>query len=229
MSLNPNLANHMRASAQARCPHLVFAGVLGAARVGALLDYVSARRDDFKPAVVRNRQSGDRGANQNLRDCLSLRDLDVFLGAIDAGVRSIAGLALDQLRVVEPAVEPREFELTAFQDGGHFRRHIDTDERVNRVRVLSCVYYFAATPRRFHGGELRLYGLPRLSAGEAPEPAPYVDVAPETDSLVVFPSWLRHEVLPVSVPSRAWADARFTINCWLHRRSPPDGEASVAS
>jgi len=35
--------------------------------------------------------------------------------------------------------------------------------------------------------------------------------------LVAFPSWLRHEVLPVHVPSGAWRDSRFAINCWLHR------------
>ena len=48
----------------------------------------------------------------------------------------------------------------------------------------------------------------------------FADIEPETDSLVAFPSWLRHEVLPVRIPSAAWADGRFTINCWLHRAQP---------
>jgi Rps23 Pro-64 3,4-dihydroxylase Tpa1-like proline 4-hydroxylase len=96
------------------------------------------------------------------------------------------------------------------------------------VRVLSCVYYFAETPRRFQGGELRLYGFPdpfREAAG------PIVEVVPEPDKLVIFPSWLEHEVLPVQVPSKAWRDCRFSINCWIHRTGVhlPAGGTDAAS
>src|SRR2546423_5148826 len=125
---------------------------------------------------------------------------------------------------MEPVVEPKEFEITAYRDGGRFGAHIDTSEKLNRVRVLSCVYYFAATPCRFSGGELRLYGFPAASSKDAAAP-PLVDLVPETDTLVAFPSWLRHEVLPVRVPSGAWAEGRFPFNCWIHRLSPPAGEA----
>jgi SM-20-related protein len=34
---------------------------------------------------------------------------------------------------------------------------------------------------------------------------------------VFFDSHLMHEVLPVSVPSGAFEDWRFTVNGWLHR------------
>jgi SM-20-related protein len=79
---------------------------------------------------------------------------------------------------------------------------------------LSCIYYFAETPRRFGGGELRLYGFADPFRGSA---RPIVDVAPDTDKLVIFPSWLDHEVLPVHLPSTAWRDGRFTANCWIYR------------
>jgi len=218
-----------RGPANARCPHLVFRNVLGAPTVAALLEYVAARENDFRPAGVRNRASGEKSVNTDLRKCLYLRQLDPFEDAIKAFVSKSADEALTRFGLAEPAVEAREFEITAYRDGNYFGAHIDTDERLNRVRVLSCVYYFAATPRRFSGGELRLYGLPTLSAGRKPEPAPCVDVAPETDTLVVFPSWLRHEVLPVRVPSGAWRDQRFTINCWIHRASPAAGGIPAAS
>jgi Rps23 Pro-64 3,4-dihydroxylase Tpa1-like proline 4-hydroxylase len=38
------------------------------------------------------------------------------------------------------------------------------------------------------------------------------------DSIVFFPSSTEHEVLRVRVPSRAFADGRFTITGWIHRR-----------
>jgi Rps23 Pro-64 3,4-dihydroxylase Tpa1-like proline 4-hydroxylase len=125
--------------------------------------------------------------------------------------------------LVEPALEPKEFTIHGYRDGSRFGAHLDTSEQLARVRVLSCVYYFAVTPRRFSGGELRLYGLPTLSSVQNNRPPAFVDIVPETDTLVVFPSWLCHEVLPVHVPSGAWLDGRFTINCWLHRVAPPAG------
>jgi len=231
MSAEANMATERtgRGPANARCPHLVFGNVLGAPTVAALLEYVAARENDFRPAVVRNRSSGEKSVNAGLRNCLYLRQLDPFEDAIKGFVSKIADEALTRFGLTETAVEPREFEITAYRDGNYFGAHIDTDERLNRVRVLSCIYYFAATPRRFSGGELRLYGLPTLSAGRKAEPAPYVDIAPETDTLVVFPSWLRHEVLSVRVPSGAWRDQRFTINCWIHRASPAASGIPAAS
>jgi Rps23 Pro-64 3,4-dihydroxylase Tpa1-like proline 4-hydroxylase len=210
----------------ARCPHIVFRDVLGAERVAALLAHVSARRDDFTPAMIRNRRSGERLVDRDVRDCLYLRDLGVFEEPIKAFVSAIADRAVTMLGLIEPCVEPTEFEIAAYGDGGRFGAHIDTDERLGRVRVLSCVYYFAATPRRFSGGELRLYGFPTLSRAAAA--APSVDIHPDADTLVVFPSWLRHEVLPVRVPSGAWADGRFTINCWIHRLSPSPGTTGAS-
>jgi Rps23 Pro-64 3,4-dihydroxylase Tpa1-like proline 4-hydroxylase len=46
--------------------------------------------------------------------------------------------------------------------------------------------------------------------------APFHDVEPLHNSLVVFPAWLPHEVLKVSCPSGRFADSRFAINCWFH-------------
>lgn len=207
------------AGGPARCPHLIFRDVLGAKTVAALLDYVVSRETDFQPAMVRTPAADQGKIAYDLRDCMYLRDLGVFEGAITGFVCRNAAAAVAQLGLKEPAVELREFEIACYRDGNHFGAHIDTQEKVNRVRVVSCVYYFAATPRRFSGGELRLYGFPDLANAKAGA-WPFVDVTPETDTLVVFPSWLRHEVLPVRVPSKAWADARFTINCWLHRGSP---------
>jgi SM-20-related protein len=218
-----------RSAANARCPHLAFRDVLGAATVADLLDYVTSREKDFAPSSVRNRHSGEKKVDRGLLDALYLDDLGAFRGTIDAVMRSIAGVAVDALHLVEPSVEPRELEMAVYRDGGHFGSHIDTGERLHRVRVLSCVYYFAATPRRFSGGELRLHGLPVLSARQRNASPPYVDIAPETDTLVIFPSWLRHEVLPVRVPSGAWVDSRFTINCWLHRVNPCVSQTAAGS
>jgi SM-20-related protein len=149
-----------------------------------------------------------------LRVSLSLTDLGPFRPQIESVMRSIAPIALARLGLIEPKVEPREFEFARYGDRCYFKTHVDTIERAEHARILSCVYYFAKTPPRFSGGELRLRGFPdpiRTAAG------PIVDIVPENDRLVIFPTWPEHEVLPIHVPSNAWLDGRFSINCWIHR------------
>jgi SM-20-related protein len=215
-----------RSSPAAAVPHMVHRDVLGEAMVASLLDYVAARQADFNPAVVRDRGSGERRVDSGVRSSLSLADLGPFKAPIESYVSGIASAALRLFNIVEPAIELKVVDIAAYRDSDRFGAHIDTNERLKSVRVLSCVYYFSPTPRRFSGGELRLYGLPTLSKAAAPA---FVDIVPETDTLVVFPSWMRHEVLPVSVPSGAWMDSRFSLNCWLHRASPPTAPTPVGA
>ncbi len=228
MTVQSNLAPRQASpplGSAARCPHLIFHDVLGAERVAAMLDYVAAREADFWSATVRNRKSGERVLDRHFRNCLSLKELDVFEAPIRAFASAVTPQALDAFHMVEPNVELREFGFLAYRDGGYFRAHLDTIERLDRVRLLSFVYYFATTPRRFRGGELRLHGFPARTSGKAPATSAFVDVPPDTDTLVIFPSWLRHEVLPVRVESGAWIDGRFAIGCWLHRAPPLDARA----
>jgi SM-20-related protein len=204
----------------ARCPYLVYRNVMGGEYVTGLLNHVVERQGDFVAGGMLNRQTGESFKDTNVRWSLYLRDLGPFRGPIKAFVNAIAGPALKALHVIEPQVKPKEFEITAYPDGGHIGKHIDTKTGKERVRILSCVYYFAATPRRFDGGELRLYGFPKPNFGEKTVPESFVDIEPRSDTLVVFPSWLFHQVLPVRVPSGAWVDSRFTVNCWIHRAAP---------
>jgi SM-20-related protein len=199
----------------ARYPHLVFRSVLGSERVAALLAYVVAREKEFRPGVVRNRSSGQHRIDRSLRDCAYLGDIGPVEKPLKTFLGRIARTVTADLHLLEESVAPREFEICAYRDGGHFGPHIDTWETQDPVRIVSCVYYFAATPQRFSGGALRLYGLPTLTGPGSASPS--IDLMPETDTMVVFPSWLRHEVLPVRVPSQAWDAGRFAINCWFYR------------
>jgi SM-20-related protein len=203
--------------ADPRCPFVAYHNVLGAGYVAGLLDYVMARQSDFRAGEMHDRKTGEVVADQMLRDSAYLSDLGAFAGPIRSFVSAIASPALEALHVGEPKVEPKEFAITAYCDGGHIGEHVDTFGSSQRVRILSCVYYFAVTPRRFSGGELRLYGFPKGPAVEQQPLTSFVDIEPRTDTLVVFPSWIRHQVMPARVPSGAWLDSRFTINCWMHR------------
>jgi SM-20-related protein len=206
-------------SAGVRSPFLAYRNILGAQYVAGLLDYVARRQPDFKAGGMYDRQVGECTADLVYRDAVYLTDLGPFANPIKSFVKTIAVPALKALHLSEAKVEPKEFVITAYRDGGHIGEHIDTYDRPERVRILSCVYYFATNPRRFSGGELRLYGFPKSSVAGGSVPTPFADIKPYTDTLVVFPSWIRHQVMPVCVPSKAWLDSRFTINCWMHRAS----------
>jgi SM-20-related protein len=208
-------------SADLRCPFLTYHNVLGADYVAGLLDHVVVRQGDFRTGLMHDRETGEVLADPVLRDAVYLADLGPFLGPIKSFVSSIAASAVRALHLSESEIEPREFHITAYRDGGHIGEHIDTYGRPERVRILTCVYYFAVTPRCFSGGNLRLYRLPKGPAVEQRPPTSFVDIEPRTDTLAIFPSWICHQVMPVRVPSRAWPESRFTINCWMHRVSGP--------
>lgn len=182
----------------------------------ALLDFALANETRFAPAFLR------RGVvNQEVRRSRVLRDLAPLAPMLRQRL-------LDRLpRILEDtgiaAFEPShiELELVANGDGDRFTLHTDTykgDARPGRGdRMISGVYYFHREPKAFGGGELRLHRF-GATADELPETAgDFIELTPEQNSLVVFPAWAPHEVRPVTCPSQAFADSRFSVNCWIYR------------
>jgi len=111
----------------------------------------------------------------------------------------------------------RELDLVVHRDGGYYRPHVDTMHGGARAssandRLLTMVYYFHRQPRGHSGGEIALYPF---VPGSAPERIEAAD-----NRLVAFPAMTVHEVCTVEVPGDAWADARFSVNCWFSRVRP---------
>ncbi len=201
---------------EARCPHAVVGNFLGADVVRQLLCYIDQRRAEFIPATVYRQQHRADISDVEARNCLRLDKIGPFEAMIKPEIERILPTALMKLGLLDRQVIAREFEFCAYGDGGLFRAHHDVLP-YGRPRIVSCIYYFFREPARFTGGELRLYGWPNLDATGAQERS-WIDVPPIGDSLVIFPSALRHEVRPVTCASGDWAYNRFTINCWAYRR-----------
>ena len=102
---------------------------------------------------------------------------------------------------------------------GWGRSPLGGDARGTQDRLLSAVYYFHREPKRFTGGQLRLHRSTPDDDPSDPEPirnpADQIDIEPKRNSLLVFPSWASHEVLPVDCPSSRFEDHRFAVNIWL--------------
>ncbi len=192
-------------------PYLLLRDFLDEQTAAGLLDFALANEANYAPT-----KTGRTGAAQvrpQVRLSVSLHDLGPFRRVLRDKVKAMVPDLSAKLGATPPADPKFEIELVAHNDGAFYKRHIDTQTASDRdyIRVLSAVYYFYVEPKAFSGGALRLYAI-----GDA-EGTAFVDVIPEHNSLLVFPAWAPHEVMPVSCPSQRFTDSRFAINCWVHR------------
>lgn len=193
-------------------PYCIVANFLDEEAVRNLLTHAERREADFVPTQV---GPADQGRiNPKTRVSLGLRDLKAFRPVLKRGIYGLLPSFVSELRLSPIEASKLELELVAHNDGAYYKRHIDTATSNQRetLRVLSGVYYFFRQPKAFTGGALRIHEI----GGDR-----FEDIEPVNNALLVFPSWAPHEVLPVSVPSRAFKDSRFAINCWVHVAKPP--------
>lgn len=97
-----------------------------------------------------------------------------------------------------------EIQLTSHNDGDFFKWHTDNGSPDTASRVITFVYYFHVIPKAFSGGELIIYDNEKQNT-----------VEPKNDSIVFFHSGRKHEVKPVSCPSKLFKNGRFTLNGWV--------------
>ena len=198
-------------------PYLVLRDFLDEETVAGLLAHALAHEADFEP--TKTGHGGEGKIYPDARVSVGTRDLGPFKAILKDKVLGLAPELVAKLRATPVEAAKVELQLVAHNDGAFYKHHIDTLTASDResIRVLSGVYYFHASPKAFTGGALRLYAI-----GD-PGKKTFVDIEPAHNTLLVFPSWAPHEVMPVSCPSKRFVDSRFAINCWVHR------ERSVAA
>lgn len=162
--------------------------------------------------------------DQTVRNALVVGGVRSFGAELDPVIDRLLPDVRARLGVGPFVPEAKQLSMVAYGDGAFYAKHIDTfvtPPAGHPLRHITFVYYFFREPKSFTGGELRLYDFFVKES---------VDLAPERDMLVAFPSWMTHEVLPVSCPGGAFADGRFAINIWVTGRAggqrPDHGAAS---
>ncbi|HET7033160.1 MAG TPA: 2OG-Fe(II) oxygenase [Casimicrobiaceae bacterium] len=137
-------------------------------------------------------------------------------------------LIVGKIRAVMPEVIPNlrmplftvgrvECQVTASTDGSYFRPHTDQGKSaIDTTRKLTYVYYFNREPKRFNGGELRVYD-DEFQNGKYSSTDTFQVVEPRNNSIVFFNAAIMHEVAQVQIPSKDFGDSRFTVNGWIHR------------
>ena len=181
---------------------------LAPAEVEALAAHVFALEDRFVPSFTSDH-------DDDYRRSLVLDPPADLQRTMIAKVRALMPEVLRGLGVSFP-VGIVECQVTANNDGSFFRVHTDAGDNETRKRELTYVYYFNRTPLAFSGGELRVYD-DEVRNGKLARRDTFQTIAPLHNSIVFFHARVMHEVTPVSVPSKAFRDSRFTVNGWVQR------------
>ena len=200
-------------------------GFLLPGELESLVRHVQSHAGDFKTAVKRERRA------RILLNAGKIRRV------IQHRVRSYLPWVLERLGILPFHVARIETMITASNHGDFLQKHADAPYgvfpfrprltpmarrvisrilRLKRSRVVSYVYYFHRTPRRFAGGELLLYPTGHQAGRVVFTTKPRV-IAPRHNRIVFFPSSTVHEVRTIRCPSREFADSRFTVNGWVSR------------
>lgn len=177
-----------------------------------LVRFALDREESFSAATVID--SGELVVDERQRRARTIDRLDHVAGLVEDKLREILAPSLARLRMDEFPLGHIEIQMTASGDGDYYRLHHDGDE--TSTRELSFVYFFHGEPRGYSGGELRLFDSEIIDGRRVPTDRSQI-LSPRQDLLVLFPSRNEHELLPVRVPTKAFADSRFTVNGWIHR------------
>ena len=175
------------------------------------LAYAVTHRDSFKP--TKTRAAADAAVREQIRTSVGTRRLGAFGDILSTALHQHLPELFTGAGIKPFVPDGLDLQCVAHNDGGFYKRHIDTQtvESVDHLRVLTAVYYMHRTPKAYTGGTLRLYAIggPRNEA--------FTDIEPAHNTLVVFPAFTPHEVLPVQCRSNDVADARYSVNCWFYR------------
>jgi Rps23 Pro-64 3,4-dihydroxylase Tpa1-like proline 4-hydroxylase len=189
-------------------PHRRIRGWLGEAQSDALLAYAIAAEARFEPTRIGNDEKSR--IDHSTRRSLLLKDLGPFAPLLEKRALGVQAELEAAFGMPHVPTEETQIELVAHGDGDFYGAHLDTftgDQYMpGERRRLSLVYYVHRRPRPFTGGRLKLFDLTGATT---------IDVEPEHDSLLAFPSFARHEVEPVSCPAGGFANSRFSLNIWL--------------
>lgn len=193
-------------------PYVTIPQAMGEAFADRLLAFASDRREAAAPGRVGDTDDPAGRVDSTVRDALVIPDLGRLGAQLEAGVDARLPDVRSRLGIEPFDPAGTEVSMVAYGDGMFYAKHIDTRLKPRpgqATRRITFVYYFHREPKSFTGGALRLYDVRHREC---------VDLEPQRDAFVAFPSWMYHEVLPVSCPGRPFADGRFAVNVWVTGR-----------
>jgi uncharacterized protein len=176
--------------------------------IAGIRDYAERHPGDFHPARVGGSAGGR--VDHSRRRALVMYPVPL-VRLIRERVTAILPRAEDALGLPAFLAERVDVQITAYTGGGFYNRHTDNSSAVAAGRKISYVLFVHRSPRAFTGGEFVLYpyGPADLRSGRQA-------VSPETGRIVLFPSSLLHEIMPVRACGDLIEEGQLTVNGWIH-------------
>jgi Rps23 Pro-64 3,4-dihydroxylase Tpa1-like proline 4-hydroxylase len=182
---------------------------LTAMELEQLFKFVIQKENNFLP-------TSNSVNDPDYRRSMFLPTFAPFSELIIERVKAILPQLIGDLQIPPFQIDYVEAQLTAHNHGNYYKVHNDNGSPDSATRELTYVYYFNREPKAFSGGELTIYDS-KIENNFYVAAESFKTVQPINNSIVFFLSRYMHEVLPVSCPSQAFADSRFTINGWVRK------------
>ena len=181
-----------------------------------LTSFALEHEAEFRSSEVISPTTEGGVVNYDHRRSRVMMDLGRHQDVIVERIRKVLPQVLEKLEMEEFTIAGVEAQITSSSDGDFFHFHSDNASERVACRYLTFVYFFHQEPRRFDGGELRIYDA-RLEEGVYVSEGSYQTIVPQQNQIVFFPCQLMHEITAVKCSSQRFADSRFTLNGWLRR------------
>jgi Rps23 Pro-64 3,4-dihydroxylase Tpa1-like proline 4-hydroxylase len=143
------------------------------------------RESEFHVSEVVSPGVNGGGTDFEHRRSRVLLDIGRHGAALATSVKACLPRILSKLGHDTFPVSRVEAQITASNDGDFFRWHNDNAHEEVASREITFVYFFHREPKKFHGGELRIYDS-RWQDGYVPTEN-YRNIVPRQNQLVVFP------------------------------------------
>ena len=188
-------------------PYALIDNFLSETQLNDLLRYSINKQPNFVPTT-------NSASDPNYRRSFYLTHFQEFSELMIKMVREITPQIITHLGINNFAIGQVESQMTAHNHGNYYKIHNDSGSPDSASRVLTYVYYYNREPKAFTGGELVIYDS-KIENGYSVGAKSHKIIQPTNNTIVFFPSYCMHEVLPVSCPTEYFADSRFTINGWV--------------
>jgi len=190
-------------------PYALIDNFLPANQVEELLRYSIKKQPEFQPTT-------NSASDPNYRRSFFLSHFPEFSELMIKKIWKITPQIITHLGINNFAIDQIESQMTAHNHGNYYKLHNDSGSPDSAKRVLTYVYYYHREPKPFTGGELIIYDS-KIENGYSVAASSFKAIEPTNNTIIFFPSYCMHEVLPVNCPSEYFTDSRFTINGWVRQ------------
>ncbi|NJK61569.1 MAG: hypothetical protein HC921_01780 [Synechococcaceae cyanobacterium SM2_3_1] len=186
---------------------------LSSEQVQQLLDFINNAQPGFVPTALVKESTTTAIYHRKSKYSTPSSE---FKSIIVSAIHQVFDEVTQQLSIPTFLIDEIEAEVTSHNDGDFYKAHTDDGPPSVASRILTYVYYFHRQPKAFTGGALKIYDTQSFLDSPV-KGGRSVTIEPYHNSIVFFPSYFIHEVLPIQCPSREFMDSRFTINGWLRQ------------